>query len=159
VPGCLLLTLATLPCPAPACSLCANLNLKQKQTFRQEAVHPSARLVLYGTLANPRLGGATPGGGVTDFRVETVLKGDPTLEAQQKKGRGDVITLPRYVPVSDPKDPPRFLVFCDVDKDKDKDVYDPYHGVPVKSGATADYVKGALALDAKDTSKSLLYFF
>src|SRR5262245_28494009 len=70
VPGCLLLTLATLPCPAPACSLCANLNLKQKQTFRQEAVHPSARLVLYGTLANPRLGGATPGGGVTDFRVE-----------------------------------------------------------------------------------------
>ena len=54
-----------------------------------------------------------------------------------------MIELPRYLPVTDPKDPPRFLVFCDVFQDK----LDPYRGVPVKSAAVVDYLKGAMALD------------
>src|SRR5689334_15158701 len=102
--------------PAAACNLCS-MNIQQAQTFRQDAAQ--ARLILYGTLENPRLVG---GNGETDLRIEAVLKPDPFLKGAK------VITIPRYVPV-DPKEPTRFLVFCDVFNEK----LDPYRGVPVKA--------------------------
>jgi hypothetical protein len=142
VPAALLAALLAVPCPAPACSLCSNI--QQAQTMRQEAA--TARLVLYGRAANPRLNaGAT---GATDLHIDGVIKPDPIV------GNKKMVELPRYLPVSDPKDPPRYLVFCDIFKDK----LDPYRGVPVKSAAVVDYLKGAMALDRSDAVKSLLYF-
>lgn len=138
----LLAALLGVPCPAPACSLC--MNLQQAQTMRQEAAN--ARLILYGRAANPRLNaGAT---GTTELHIDRALKNDPIVGDKKK------VDLPRYLPVSDPKDPPRFLVFCDVFQNK----LDPYRGVPVKSEAVVDYLKGALELDRSDPAKALLYF-
>lgn len=132
--------------PALACSLCSG---QQSATWRQDAAQ--AKLVLYGTLLNPRLNPANEAGvngGSTDLRIETVLKADPFL------GEKKLIELPRYVPF-DPRNPPRFLVFCDIFKGK----LDPYRGVSVQSAAVADYLKGALALDPRDRTQALLYFF
>jgi hypothetical protein len=128
--------------PAAACNLCS-MNIQQAQTFRQDA--GQARLILYGTLENPRLIGS---GGATDLRIEAVLKPDPFLKDAK------VVTIPRYVPV-DPKDPPHFAVFCDVFNDK----LDPYRGVPLKAKEAVDYLRGALRLDGKDRTTVLLYYF
>ena len=145
----LLACLALLPCPARPCSICNGL---QGQSLRQDAA--DAKLVLYGTLTNPRLTAPNEGaGGTTDLVIESVIKSDPFL-ANQK-----VVALPRYVPV-DPKSPPKFLIFCDVYKGKDgKERLDPYRGVPVKSDAVVKYLQGSLALDAKDRTRVLLYYF
>src|SRR6267378_7551737 len=115
--------LLLLPTTARPCSLCNSL---QGQSLRQDAV--DAKLVLYGTLANPRLNApADAAGGTTDLMIDKVIKSDPFLGGQK------VLALPRYVPV-DAKNPPHFLVFCDVFKGKDgKERLDPYRGLPVKS--------------------------
>jgi hypothetical protein len=131
-----------LAAPALACSLCS-ANLQQTLTFRQEAAQ--ARLILFGTLENPRLVG---NGGSTDLRIEAILKNDKFL------GDAKVVEIPRYMPVN-AKDPPRFVVFCDVFNDK----LDPYRGVPLKTNAAVEYLKGALALDPKDRTAELLYYF
>src|SRR5438105_498264 len=94
--------------PALACSLC--MNVQQAPTFRQEAAQASARLILYGTLANPQL--KAGGNGATDLIIQAILRDDPFLKNKEK------LELPRYLPVNDPKNPPRFLVFCDVFMDK-----------------------------------------
>jgi hypothetical protein len=128
---------------APACSVC-NGNFLQMNTFRQEA--DLSKLVLFGTAENPQLVG---NGGTTDLRIEKVLRNDPFL------GNTKVVKLPRFLPITDPKNPPRVLVFCDVFNNK----LDIYRGVPCQSEAVVEYVKGALALDPKDRSAALLYFF
>src|SRR5579884_3128817 len=125
---------------APACDLC---NGRTAPTIRQEA--DQAKLVLYGTLENPTVTGDS---GKTDVRVEAVLKTDGSYKP------GKVITVPHYLPV-DPKDPPHFLVFCDVFNGK----LDPYRGVPLQAREALEYIKGVLALDRKDRSAALLYAF
>src|SRR5438552_3764072 len=129
------------PVVAQACSLCGGA--MNKQTWRQEAAQ--AKLILYGTLANPRL--SNGGGAGTDLQIERVVKAHPFL------GGRKVITLPRWLPV-DPKSPPKFLVFCDVFNDR----LDPYLGTPVKSPAAVEYLKGATALETADRQKQLAYF-
>lgn len=131
--------------PAWPCSICGG-SLQTRQTLRQDAAQ--AKLVLYGTLDNPRLAGGGATGGTTDLKIKSVLKSDPFL------GKKEVVELPRYVPVN-PQAPPQFLVFCDVFNGK----LDPYRGLPVQSAAVADYLKGALALDGKDRTQQLLYYF
>jgi len=131
--------------PALACSLCAGQN---RQTLRQDL--EQAKLVLYGTVANPRfLPQGAPGAGVTEFRIARVIKDDPSLGGQK------VIELPRYVPVPDPRDPPKFVVFCDIVNGK----LDPSRGRPVSSPAMLDYLEGAKTLQGKDRTQALLYFF
>src|SRR5262245_45515026 len=146
------LLLAALPCPVPACTLC--INVRQTPTFRQEAANPAARLILYGSLANARLSGDA-GKGQTDLCVEAVLKADPGLAREQRKGPGDRVLLPYYLPPKAPGVPPRYLVFCDVAGGR----LDPYRCVEVASAASAAYLRGALALDPRDSTRSLLYFF
>ncbi len=131
--------------PARPCTLCTGGNPQNTQTLRQSAA--SAKMILYGTLIKSRPG--LDGNGTTDLKIERVLKSDPWL------GDKKVVVLNRYVPVVDPKNPPKFLVFCDLFKNE----LDPYRGIPVKSAALVDYVKGAVALDPKDSTKALLYFF
>lgn len=138
------------PCPALSCALCSG-NPLQGETLSQSAGR--ARLVVYGTLANPRLTGNDATGGITDLRIEGVMKSDPFLVGRK------VIELPRYVP-ADPRDPPRFLVFCDIYKDKNnKQALDPYKGIPIRSEAAVAYIQGLMRLDPKDKTASLLYFF
>jgi hypothetical protein len=143
-----LLVLLLVPPPATACILCGG-NPKTTVTLRQAA--RSARLILYGTMFNPRLNPENvgqPGSGTTDFRIEKVLKSDPFI------GNTRVIRVQRYIPV-DARSPSRFLLFCDVYNNK----LDPYRGVPVQSTAILDYVKGAMTLDPKNSTQALLYFF
>jgi hypothetical protein len=135
---------ATIVSPATACSLCAALYTTL--TFRQEAEHPGAKMIVYGSLANarPNVGGT----GVTDLNIESVLRNHAFLKDKK------VLQLERYIPVTDPKDPPKFLLFCDLFNEK----LDPYRGVPVKSRDVVAYIEGAMKLPGDDPVKRLMYF-
>ena len=137
------ITLAV-PVLAHACSLCTPL--WGKRTWRQETA--SAKLVIYGALANPRLPG-TPAdsAGATDVHIEQVVKSHPFITGKK------VVTIPRWLPV-DSKAPPKYLIFCDIFRD----ALDPYHGSPIKSPAAIDYLRGAIALEPADRVKQLAYF-
>ena len=50
------------------------------------------------------------------------LRSDPALKDKK------VISVKQYFPVSDPKNPPRYLVFCDIYKGE----FDPFRGVPAQ---------------------------
>jgi hypothetical protein len=130
--------------PALPCTLCG-ANVPNTATLRQEFAVSKA--VLYGTLANAKLNAAGNGGSV-DLQVDSVLKSDASL-ANKK-----TVQLAKYVPV-DPKDPPKYLIFCDIFGGK----VDPYRAYPLKSAAIVDYLRGAAALDPKDKTAALLYFF
>jgi hypothetical protein len=124
------------------------LDLAAKPTLREEVA--AARVVLYGTLANPRpRAGADSGEGTTDLHVHTVLKGGADLKGCM------VVELPCLIPVPDPRNPPGFLIFFNLAQGK----VDPYRGMLVKSAAIVDYIKGAMALDPKKSSEFLSYFF
>src|SRR5262245_21635790 len=125
-----------------ACSLCMG-SPNNTASWREES--GSAKLVLYGTLTNPRLN--ADGSGATDLQIEAVLKSDPAL------GKNKSLTIARFMPV-DPKSPPKFLVFCDVISGR----IDAYRGLPTKSPAAIDYLRGVTALPA-DRTKQLQYFF
>ncbi|HTK75161.1 MAG TPA: hypothetical protein VL371_07875 [Gemmataceae bacterium] len=131
------------PVVAHACSLCGGA--MNKLTWRQGAAQ--AKLILYGTLANPRLGDGNGGAAGTDLQIEHVIKSHPILAGRKS------ITLPRWLPV-DPKSPPKFLVFCDVFNDR----LDPYLGTPVKSPAVVGYLTGAMAVETADRQGQLAYF-
>jgi hypothetical protein len=128
--------------PAQACVFCSGIGATP--TLRQEA--KAASMVLYGTLANARLTRAG-GQGETDFNIEVVLKEHPILNQRTK------LTLPRYVPV-DAKNPPKFLIFCDVVNQ----TIDPYRGSPFQP-AVVDYLRNAMRLDERDPVKALRFFF
>src|SRR4051812_15918142 len=148
-----LLVLMLLPCPALPCSLCSNI--RQRTTLRQEASQPTARLVLHGYLADPRPRQDVAGAGTTDFHVLEVLKADATVPPEQMKRPGAVIVLGSYVPIVDPKNPPQYLLFCDLFGGK----LDVYRSVEVKSARTAKYLEAALKLDPQDARGALLFFF
>ncbi|HEY7422976.1 MAG TPA: hypothetical protein VH682_01825, partial [Gemmataceae bacterium] len=130
---------------ARACSLCG-ASLRQAPTFRQEAALETARVIIIGTAENPRGNGIT---GTTDLRITDVLRSDPALEGKK------VIPVKRFLPIDDPKNPPRYLVFCDIFKDE----FDPFRGVPLKSADSVEYARKIMKLDAKDVSGNLLFFF
>lgn len=146
------LVLASLPGPAPACSLC--FNIRQTATFRQTASAANARLVLFGTLSNARLTAGGAGTGATDFTVTAVLKTDPTLPPPLRKKKGDRLVLPSYLPPLGPGAPDHYVFFCDLVGGR----YDFFRGAPVTPAAAA-YLQGALALDPRDVKRGLLYFF
>jgi hypothetical protein len=138
------LVIFLLPCPAPACILCGT-NPQTSPSFRQDAAQ--AKVILYGAIVKADL--KEGGAGVSQMQVLRVLKSDPSF------GDKKAVEIARFIPVQNPKAPPRFIVFCDL---KGNGV-DPYRGVPVKSETLVDYVKGTLALDPKDRTKELEYYF
>jgi hypothetical protein len=113
--------------------------------MRQEMAQ--AKLVLYGTVGNSRYG--EQGTSTTDFKILKVLKSDPAL------GGRALLTLNRYVPILNPKDAPKYVLFCNVNEGKILD----YLGRAVPSEAAVAYLEGAKALEGKDRVESLLYFF
>jgi hypothetical protein len=127
--------------PASACGFIDSaLNVV---TLRESA--GQARLILYGTLSNAREGGEN---GRTDLFVLHVLKDDPF------RGGLKVLTIPRYIPIADPKSPPQFLIFADVHKGE----YDFFKGASASS-AIVEYLRGLLAIEARDRLGRLRYCF
>jgi hypothetical protein len=118
-------------------------------TFRQDAALRSARVILHGTISNPRLIGDGVRG-QTDFTVKTVLRSSPEIKGKDK------LVLERYLPVNK-GETPHYLLFCDVDGGK----IDPYRGVRIKGETTVAYVQKALALGGKssDAVTNLAFFF
>ncbi len=142
--------LLVLRSPAPACSICG-LNAMRTPTYRQDLA--DARLILYGVITKSQLlPGTSPGDvgkGVSDFEIKSILKSDPWL------GNRTTIEIPRYVPVGDGKEPPKYLLFCTVVKDS----LEVFRGVPVKSEAAIAYVKGLLTANEKGTADVLRHCF
>jgi hypothetical protein len=141
--GFVFLPFIALSSPTMACSLCGAA-LRQAPTFRQEAALETARIILVGTAENPQLTSRT-----TDLRIVETLRSDPVLKDKK------VISVRQYLPVSDPKNPPRFLVFCDLYKDE----LDPFRGVPLRNADSMEYVRQVLKHDPKDQTGNLLFFF
>ena len=135
--------LLTMSDAAKSCSLCG-ASLRQAPTFRQEAALESARIILIGTAENPQFNSRT-----TDLRITDVLRSAPALKDKK------VIAVKQYLPVADAKNPPRYLVFCDIYKDE----FDPFRGVPLKNADSVEYARRVMKLDAKDTTNNLLFFF
>jgi hypothetical protein len=138
--------LASLHQSGVGCSLCESA--AGTATLREDAA--SARLIVYGTLSNPRFNAAVHGAGsdgaATDLAIERVLKAHAVLGGQR------VLTLPRYVPV-DASRPTKFLVFCDVVNGR----LDPFRGCPA-SPALVEYVAGALRLEPAAKGQQFAYF-
>jgi hypothetical protein len=116
-----------------ACSICG-LNLALQPTLRQEAAASTARIIVLGVPQDRTM------------RITEVLRRDDAL------GDKNTIDLPR--PVLNP-DGAKFLVYCDVFKDK----LDPFRGVPLKSTAAMEYVRKVVAMDQRDTTANLQFFF
>ncbi|HWG46651.1 MAG TPA: hypothetical protein VN688_28070 [Gemmataceae bacterium] len=134
--------LLAVPESATACSLCGAA-LRQSPTFRQEAALETARIIFIGTAES-----SDAGAGTTELRLTEVLRSDPFL--RDKK----VVTVSRYLPV-DRKNPTRYLVFCDIFKDK----LDPFRGVPLQGAGAVEYTRKLMKLDPKDRTGNLLFFF
>jgi hypothetical protein len=115
-----------------------------QRTLREEARLKDAVLVLAGRLVPLS---DDPDKEATNLHVEQVLKAP-------RGGVAKVVTLSRYVLLK-PTDPTRFVVFIDLHAGK----LDPYRGIPDDKGAVRDYLKGALALPARDTKRAFRYFF
>jgi hypothetical protein len=145
--GLLLVALLTLTHGlAPACSLCPS-GAQMTSTFREEAAQPNARMILYGQCTESTA--RADGSGTAKFEIFNVLRPDPIL------GDSKEITIPRYVPIQDRKNPPRFLLFCDVFQKK----IDAYRGIPIATADIVDYVKKGAALDPKDHVARLHFYF
>lgn len=130
---------------ASACSLCSNpIN---RATLGEEM--DTAAVVAVGLLSNPRLNPASVAGtGTTDFTIEKLIKTDGSL------GDAKQMTIARYMPVPDPKQPPRFLIFFE----KSADRLEPLQGFAVKSPALLAYLEGAKEARRQGRVPGLIYY-
>jgi len=136
-------TLLVATVAASACPFCPS----SRATLTQEAAQ--ATLILFGTPTNPKFDPAGAFQGTTDLEIESVIKDHPFVAGKK------VITINRYIPV-DKENPRKYLVFCDVFKDK----LDPYLGMPIDVGSkVAEYLKGAIAIRDRDVAARLKFFF
>jgi len=122
----LLVGLFLLPCPAPACSLCGAMSRSMSLAYE----YNESAVVLYGTLANPKLG-TKPGMGTTEFHVERIVKNDAGFPKDQK-----VLLLSRYLPILDAKTPPKHVMFVRSPKEN----LEPYWGKEISSPAVLDFL-------------------
>jgi hypothetical protein len=135
--------------PAAARAACPFCCIGQPTPLRAEA--KSARLVLVGTLSNPRRDdnpNAAPDAIVSDFRVRDVIKDDPV-----RAGR-TLLAVHRNGPAN-PTGETLFLVFVDIDKGK----LDFYRGIPVSGEAVVPYLRGSIDQSGRTADERLLFFF
>ena len=121
----LVLLLLLIPCPAPACSLCGTMSRSMSLAYEYE----QAAVVLYGTLANPKLDAKFPGRGTTEFHIARIIKDDPAFPKEKK-----VLLLARYLPVFDAKT--KHVMFIRAPKES----MEPYWGKEISSPAVLDFV-------------------
>ena len=126
---------------ARACGVSDRVNIT---TLREDAA--GSKIIFFGKIEASKE--EPDGSGTTDIAIIERLKNDPAL------GDRKTIRIERYIPIPDPKNPPHFLFFADVLDGK----VDIDRGIP-GSKALADYVKGLLAIDAKDRVKLMRYAF
>ncbi|MFM7150950.1 MAG: hypothetical protein ACKO23_14005 [Gemmataceae bacterium] len=142
-----MLVVASIPVgPANGCSLCDSKAFSSP-TLRQEAAYPSAKIMLLGEITNSRTTGGTAG--ETDFLIKKVLRKHPLIRDKSK------LVLPRYLPINDPKHPPQYLLFCDVDGEK----LDPYRGILLVQKDSPEYVEQALSMTQRDPAQQLEFYF
>jgi hypothetical protein len=146
LPLILLVALSLAAEKASACDLCGG-QLSQLRTLRQD--WERSKLVLVGTLANPRFTTGSAGAGATDLHVERSIKSDPAATTPK------LITLGRYIPVLDAKNPPTFVVFCDITQGK----LEPFTGRAVRSKDMLDYLRGLQSLQGKERTRLLQYCY
>lgn len=128
---------------AACCPFCPS----QGRTLSAEV--DQANFIVFGTLSNAVRDPNEFGKGTTDLALELVVKDHEFLKGKKS------ITLPRYVP-PDPKNPRKFLVFCEIYKGE----LDPYRGEAVNGDSKiAEYLKGAIAVRDKEPVAKLNYFF
>jgi hypothetical protein len=124
---------------AAACPFCT----MQGQTLIGEV--GQASMVLYGDFTNANEQAET-----TDLVIEAVIKDHAA------RNRRKTLTLAKYVPPPPDKSKVKYLVFCDIFKDK----IDPYRGVPVKPNSPLpEYLKKALLVKDKPIAQRLRFFF
>src|SRR6516162_9910816 len=92
----LLVVLVVAPAESRACSLCQK-DLLNSLTFRQEAALKEAKIILLGSVEKSDLTSGT-----SKIRILSVVRSDPFLKDDKS------IELPKYIPIADPKDPPKF---------------------------------------------------
>ncbi|QVL33392.1 hypothetical protein KIH39_05625 [Telmatocola sphagniphila] len=127
-----------------ACPFCSTSG----KTFSDEV--RQAQLILFGTMKNAKKDPKEFGKGTTDLHIEVLIKDDNYIKDQK------VITLPRYLPETDPDKPTKWLVFCEIYKGQ----IDPYRGIPVSNNSkVAEYLQGAQKLLDKDPVTKLQFYF
>ena len=138
-----ILVFLLLPCPALACSLCGSVSkrISLVQEFEQ------ANVVVYGHLANPKLElkpGAAPGSGTTEFHIDKLIKDDSAFPRQK------MILLSRYLPIIDPKDAPRYVMFFRLPSK----TLEPYTGRQISAPRVLEFV--AALQRYRDNPKEML---
>ena len=134
-----LFVLALFATPAPACSLCGTLSRATSLYHELE----SADGVLYGKIGNAKPGVGV-GKGTTDFDVLRVIKPEPTLPG------GPVVVLHQFLPILDPKDPPRYVIFFR------KGMAQPYTGRQLMTPAVLDFL-GEMQKHRADPAALLIF--
>jgi len=129
--------------PAAACSFCGGSPASQS-TLRERFAQ--AQAVVLGTLKNPKFSDDR-GGGTTEFHFGKVLKTDPVV------AKLTAVLLPRYLPAVGPTPPPHLVFFDAVDGKPDA------FFAAVAPEQLLKYVSGFMALDSKQPTKRLAYYF
>ncbi|MBM3981690.1 MAG: hypothetical protein FJ304_15725 [Planctomycetes bacterium] len=135
--------LVALAARADACTFCGE-NVRTQPTLRMH--YAQAKVVLHGTLKNPRFDVKTDEG-FTDLHATAALKDDAA------RGGQNVLVIRRYLPVIGDT-PPDFVAFYAVADGKLAYTF----GVPGPA-AVVKYLKGAAELEAADAPTRLAYFF
>ncbi len=99
-----LLACLALPYSLPACSLCGTLSASRSIVYEYQ----EAGMVAFGVIANPKLG--PDGKGTTEFQIDRILK------APAGSSPGKTLLLAQYLPVLDPKSPPKWVMFFQTTK-------------------------------------------
>lgn len=135
---------------AAACSFCPTFKGKQN-TLGEEI--DQARFVVLGRLVSSKLNtaaGATPGSGVSEIEIESIVKKDPYLDGRK------ALTVNKYLPVLDPKQSARMLLFGGLVEGK----ADIFAGKNVNGPEVIAYLEKAQPIRAgKDATARLLYYF
>src|SRR5262245_28003827 len=118
------------------------------RTLREQAAEAS--LILYGVVLSTRLKDSNKpeDGYVTRVQILSALKTDAIW------GKPKVVEVHSSIPVKDPENPPKWLLFCDVSSGNLEAC-----GGFVVSSATLDYVRGLLTLDNDPGPGRLLFLF
>ncbi len=130
---------------APALTAGCPIGLFPELTWRQEAAN--CKILVFGKLDNARQEGET---NLTDVLVEHTFLTDSYLKKTKR------VTIKRYLPIPDAKNPPTFLLFGDVDP---KDGTPDYFKGVLVSSAVVEYLKGLLSLKDKPRAEQLRFCF
>ena len=124
-----------------ACSLCGGMSRNNSLAYEFE----QADVIVYGHLANPTML-SRAGKGTTEFHVTQIIKDDPAFPRQK------MLTISRYLPILDPKSPPKYVMFYRSPKVS----LEPYWGKEITNPAVLEFA-AEVNRQRKEPAKMLLY--